>query len=140
MSYEQYKHNLKVLNLRPCEIRTVEDIKTAYRKLVIKHHPDRFRTQVNKDKATENFKRITKAYEEVLADFETYKKFEQPKQEQKKTKQKAKAKKSEVTVYSAPVKKKQQKKKQEPKQAPTIYKTRLDFDTLFNICFDEVMI
>ena len=136
MSYEQYKQNLKVLNLRPCMCRSTDDIKTAYRKLVLKHHPDRFKTQANKDKATENFKRITKAYEQALADFNTYKNFEEPKQEQKQTKKKQ-AKKSDVIVKST--QKRQEKQRQKPKHAPIPYKAKLDFDTLFSICFDEVI-
>lgn len=136
MSYEQYKQNLKVLNLQPCMCRSIEDIKTAYRKLVLKHHPDRFKTQVNKVKATENFKRITKAYEQALADFNTYKNFEEPKQEQKQTKKKQ-AKKSDVIVK--PTQKRQEKQRQKPKHAPAPYKAKLDFDTLFSICFDEVI-
>ena len=136
MSYEQYKQNLKVLNLRPCMCRSTDDIKTAYRKLVLKHHPDRFKTQANKDKATENFKRITKAYEQALADFNTYKNFEEPKQEQKQTKKKQ-AKKPDVIVKST--QKRQEKQRQKPKHAPIPYKAKLDFDTLFSICFDEVI-
>ena len=136
MSYERYKHNLKVLNLQPCTCRSTDDIKTAYRKLVLKHHPDRFKTQANKDKATENFKRITKAYEQALADFNTYKNFEEPKQEQKQTKKKQ-AKKSDVIVK--PAQKQQEKQRQKPKHAPIPYKAKLDFDTLFSICFDEVI-
>ena len=136
MSYEQYKQNLKVLNLQSCTCRSIEDIKTAYRKLVLKHHPDRFKTQANKDKATENFKRITKAYEQALADFNSYKNFEELKQEQKQTKKKQ-AKKSDVIVK--PTQKRQEKQRQEPKHAPTPYKAKLDFDTLFSICFDEVI-
>jgi DnaJ-class molecular chaperone len=135
MSYEQYKQNLNTLNLRPYQAHTVENIKTAYRKLVLKHHPDRFRTQVSKARATEDFKRITKAYEEVLADFDTYKDFEEPKQEQK---QKAKVHKQDVKKYTTPTKEKQQQQKK-TKQAPAQYKARLDFDTLFTICFDEVI-
>ena len=113
MSYEQYKQNLKVLNLQPCMCRSTDDIKTAYRKLVLKHHPDRFKTQVN-----------------------TYKNFEEPKQEQKQAKKKQ-AKKSDVIVK--PTQKRQEKQRQEPKHAPTPYKAKLDFDTLFSICFDEVI-
>lgn len=136
MSYEQYKQNLKVLNLRPCACCSTDDIKTAYRKLVLKHHPDRFRTQANKDKATENFKRITKAYEQALADFDTYKNFEESKQEQKHTKKKQ-TKKSDVIVK--PTQKRQEKQRQESKHNVTPYKAKLDFDTLFSICFDEVI-
>ena len=136
MSYEQYKQNLKVLNLQPCMCHSVEDIKTAYRKLVLKHHPDRFKTQVNKVKATENFKRITKAYEQALADFNTYKNFEESKQEQKQAK-KRQTKKSDVIVK--PTQKRQEKQRQESKHAPAPYKAKLDFDTLFSICFDEVI-
>ena len=136
MSYEQYKQNLKVLNLRPCTCRSTDDIKTAYRKLVLKHHPDRFKTQANKDKATENFKRITKAYEQALADFDTYKHFQESKQEQKQAK-KTQAKKSDVIVKST--QNRQEKQRQESKHAPTPYKAKLDFDTLFSICFDEVI-
>ena len=136
MSYEQYKQNLKVLNLQPCMCHSVEDIKTAYRKLVLKHHPDRFKTQVNKVKATENFKRITKAYEQARADFSTYKNFEEPKQEQKQAK-KRQTKKSDVIVKST--QNRQEKQRQESKHAPTPYKAKLDFDTLFSICFDEVI-
>ena len=136
MSYEQYKQNLKVLNLQPCMCHSVEDIKTAYRKLVLKHHPDRFKTQVNKVKATENFKRITRAYEQALADFNTYKNFEESKQEQKQAK-KRQTKKSDVIVKST--QNRQEKQRQESKHAPTPYKAKLDFDTLFSICFDEVI-
>lgn len=131
MSYDQYKRNLNILNLRPCQARTVEDIKVAYRKLVLKHHPDHFKTQVNKAKATENFKRITKAYEEVLTDFEKYQYFEEPKKEKQQ-----KATKSDIIVNP----KQEKKKKREHKYAPTTYKTRLDFDTLFEICFEGVAI
>ena len=122
--------------MRPCACCSVEDIKTAYRKLVLKHHPDRFKTQANKDKATENFKRITKAYEQALADFDTYKNFGELKQEQKQTKKKQ-AKKSDVIVK--PTQKRQEKQRQKSKHAPTPYKAKLDFDTLFSICFDEVI-
>lgn len=131
MSYEQYKRNLNILNLRPCQVRTVEDVKVAYRKLVLKHHPDRFKTQVNKAKATENFKRITKAYEEVLADFEKYQYFGESKREKKQ-----KATKSDIIITP----KQEKRKKREHKYAPTTYKTRLDFDTLFEICFEGVAI
>lgn len=44
---------------------TKEEIKAAYRKLAMKHHPDR--NQTNKEEAEEAFKQIQKAYE-ILSD------------------------------------------------------------------------
>ena len=130
ISYKQYLKHLNTLCLNPCDIKSEEVIKRAYRKLVMKNHPDRFRTQASKDKATETFKRITKAYEEVLASYMTYMYYDNSKQEQKKSK----ATKSDV------IKKPKQKKQEQKRQAPTTYRPKLDFDTLFEICFEGVAI
>ncbi|EFC47849.1 HSP70 family protein [Naegleria gruberi] len=46
---------------------TLSDIKKAYRKLVKIYHPDKHKTQADKDKAAKKYKEITEAYE-VLSD------------------------------------------------------------------------
>ena len=56
-----YDTSLKILGLK--EPFTEQDLKTAYRKLVKVHHPDKFTSKKNKEKATENFKKIQSAYE-----------------------------------------------------------------------------
>ena len=42
---------------------TKSDIRTAYRELVVKNHPDKFQDDVDKQIAERNFKRIQEAYE-----------------------------------------------------------------------------
>ena len=54
----------KVLNLDTnC---TKKDIRTAYKKLSLKYHPDKNLT--DKKKATENFKKISEAYQILYDD------------------------------------------------------------------------
>ncbi len=59
-----YDTSLKTLGIK--EPFTEQDIKSAYRKLVKVHHPDKFTDPRNKEKATENFKKIQKSYEYLL--------------------------------------------------------------------------
>jgi hypothetical protein len=42
------------------------DIREAYRKLVVKNHPDKFQDDVEKQVAERNFKRIQEAYEFLM--------------------------------------------------------------------------
>lgn len=46
---------------------TVQEIKTAYRKLALKHHPDKYVDQDSKEVNEIKFKEITAAYE-ILSD------------------------------------------------------------------------
>mmetsp|Transcript_16668 Transcript_16668/g.24169 ORF Transcript_16668/g.24169 Transcript_16668/m.24169 type:complete len:84 (-) Transcript_16668:12-263(-) len=46
---------------------TASQIKSAYRKLALKHHPDKHQTQESKVKASEKFSKISNAYE-ILSD------------------------------------------------------------------------
>ena len=44
-----------------------KEIRTAYRELVVKNHPDKFQEDVDKLIAEKNFKRIQEAYEFLMA-------------------------------------------------------------------------
>ena len=130
-----YTDNLKVLGLKPSPSLTLQQVKSAYRKLVMKHHPDKFKSEANKQKATENFKKITNAYNFILDNLEACKNCgEEPRQEYsqeqpKKTQYKEQAKKTQ----------KQEQSKQGNKQ-PTQYKQPKDFDELFNQFFSGVSV
>ena len=130
-----YADNLKVLGLKPSPSLTLQQVKSAYRKLVMKHHPDKFKSEANKQKATENFKKITNAYNFILDNLEACKNCEEePRQEYrqeqpKKTQYKEQAKKT----------RKQEQSKQGHKQ-PTQYKQPKDFDELFNQFFSGVSV
>ncbi len=56
-----YEKSLKILGLK--EPFTEQELKSAYKKLVKKHHPDMFTNPRDKEKATKNFKKIQSAYE-----------------------------------------------------------------------------
>lgn len=121
-----YTDNLKILGLKPNPSLTLQQVKSAYRKLVMKHHPDKFKSEANKQKATENFKKITNAYNFILDNLEACKNCkEEPKQEYKQEQPKK-------TQY-----------KEQPKQGhkqPAQYKQPKDFDELFNQFFSGVSV
>ena len=60
----KYKDYYEILGVK--REATEAEIKSAYRKLVKVHHPDKFTDPRNKEKATENFKKIQKSYEYLL--------------------------------------------------------------------------
>ena len=130
-----YTDNLKILGLKPSPSLTLQQVKSAYRKLVMKHHPDKFKSEANKQKATENFKKITNAYNFILDNLEACKNCkEEPKQEYKQEQPKK-------TQYKEQPKKtrKQEQAKQGHKQ-PAQYKQPKDFDELFNQFFSGVSV
>ncbi|GMH79464.1 hypothetical protein TL16_g08155, partial [Triparma laevis f. inornata] len=55
----------KILSLPPSA--TSSEIRSAYKKLALKYHPDRARTPSEKEAATPRFQKIAEAYE-VLGD------------------------------------------------------------------------
>ena len=66
----EFEKSVKTLNLENTEL-TVVTVKSAYKKLIKVHHPDLFTSPKNKEKATENFKKIKKAYEYLISYVET---------------------------------------------------------------------
>lgn len=58
-----------------------QEIKSAYRKLALKHHPDRKKTDEERAAATVTFAKISNAYE-LLSDEEKRQQFDQEKQQQ----------------------------------------------------------
>ena len=134
-----YTDNLKVLGLKPSPSLTLQQVKSAYRKLVMKHHPDKFKSEANKQKATKNFKKITNAYNFILDNLEACKNCgEEPRQEYSQEYSQEQPKK---TQYKEQAKKarKQEQSKQGHKQ-PTQYKQPKDFDELFNQFFSGVSV
>ena len=60
----EFEKSIKVLGLKGKISK--DTVKAAYKKLIKIHHPDFFTNKKNKAKATENFKKIQKAYEYLL--------------------------------------------------------------------------
>ena len=121
-----YTDNLKILGLKPSSSLTLQQVKSAYRKLVMKHHPDKFKSEANKQKATENFKKITNAYNFILDNLEACKNCkEEPKQEYK---------------QEQPKKTRKQEQSKQGHKQPTQYKQPKDFDELFNQFFSGVSV
>lgn len=121
-----YTDNLKILGLKPSPSLTLQQVKSAYRKLVMKHHPDKFKSEANKQKATENFKKITNAYNFILDNLEACKNCkEEPKQEYK---------------QEQPKKTRKQEQSKQGHKQPAQYKQPKDFDELFNQFFSGVSV
>ena len=57
----EFEKSVKVLKIKGDVSKAT--VKKAYRELIKVHHPDKYTNPVNKEKATENFKKIQKAYE-----------------------------------------------------------------------------
>lgn len=111
---------IQILDIQVTKGMTVTDLKRVYRKLVIKHHPDKFKSAENKARATENFKKIQSAYEYILPIFEDIAKQDQPQQKQRHEK-KHEHKQQQNTHKQQ--KQKQQRKEQPKKRYPTATET-----------------
>lgn len=70
MSREKYEKCLKVLGLKSGV--ELKEIKAAYKKLVLKHHPDRQTDPIAKKSANEKLKKINEAREFLLENYKYY--------------------------------------------------------------------
>ena len=70
MSRKKYEKCLDILNLKTGA--SLKDIKSAYKKLVLKFHPDRQTDPIAKDLANEKLKKINEAREFILDNYKYY--------------------------------------------------------------------
>lgn len=70
MSREKYENYLEILGLKTGA--SLKDIKSAYKKMVLKFHPDRQTDPIAKDLANEKLKKINEAKEYLLENFKYY--------------------------------------------------------------------
>lgn len=70
MSREKYEKYLKVLGLEAGV--SLKEIKSAYKKMVLKHHPDRQTDPIAKKSANEKLKKINEAREFLLKNYKYY--------------------------------------------------------------------
>ena len=70
MSRKKYEKCLDILNLKTGA--SLKDIKSAYKKLVLKFHPDRQTNPIAKDLANEKLKKINEAREFILDNYKYY--------------------------------------------------------------------
>lgn len=70
MSRKKYKNCLEILGLKAGA--SLKDIKSAYKKLVLKFHPDRQTNPIAKDLANEKLKKINEAREFILDNYKYY--------------------------------------------------------------------
>ena len=70
MSRKKYENCLEILGLKAGA--SLKDIKSAYKKLVLKFHPDRQTNPIAKDLANEKLKKINEAREFILDNYKYY--------------------------------------------------------------------
>lgn len=70
MTIEKYENYLNVLGLE-CGA-SLKDIKSAYKKMVMKYHPDRQTDPIAKDLANEKLKKVNEAREFILDNYKYY--------------------------------------------------------------------
>lgn len=73
MSREKFEKYLKVLGLEAGV--SLKEIKSAYKKMVLKHHPDRQTDPIAKKSANEKLKKINEAREFLLENYKYYGKY-----------------------------------------------------------------
>ena len=70
MTIEKYENYLNALGLK-CGA-SLKEIKSAYKKMVMKYHPDRQTDPIEKDLANEKLKKINEAREFILDNYKYY--------------------------------------------------------------------
>lgn len=114
MSMEKYENYLNILGLE-CGA-SFKDIKSAYKKMVMKYHPDRQTDPIAKDLANEKLKKINEAREFILDNYKYY---------GKSTTKKGSTSKS--NSYSSEFSSNAQTKKKQKKSEQKVQETKTEF-------------